>query len=73
GLVIPHLVRSVLGYNHGRLIPVSALSGALFLLVIDNIARGATYAEIPIGILTALIGAPLFATLFIMGNRYDHR
>lgn len=66
-------MRSVLGYNHGRLIPVSALSGALFLLVIDNIARGATYAEIPIGILTALIGAPLFATLFIMGNRYDHR
>lgn len=72
GLVIPHLIRSVLGCNHGRLIPASALGGALFLLIIDNIARSATYAEIPIGILTALIGAPLFALLFIMSRRYDN-
>ncbi|MEG1466435.1 MAG: iron ABC transporter permease [Hafnia sp.] len=71
GLVIPHLVRTLVGYNHGKLIPASALCGALFLLVIDNIARTLTYAEIPIGILTALIGAPLFAVLFIMSNRYD--
>ncbi len=72
GLVIPHLIRSVLGCNHGRLIPASALGGALFLLIIDNIARSATYAEIPIGILTALIGAPLFALLFIISRRYDN-
>ncbi|MFK3839573.1 FecCD family ABC transporter permease [Serratia sp. NPDC087055] len=72
GLVIPHLIRSVLGCNHGRLIPASALGGALFLLIIDNIARSATYAEIPIGILTALIGAPLFSLLFIMSRRYDN-
>ncbi|CAI0757504.1 FecCD family ABC transporter permease [Serratia grimesii] len=72
GLVIPHLIRSVLGCNHGRLIPASALAGALFLLIIDNIARSATYAEIPIGILTSLIGAPLFALLFIMSRRYDN-
>lgn len=72
GLVIPHLIRNVLGCNHGRLIPASALGGALFLLIIDNIARSATYAEIPIGILTALIGAPLFALLFIMSRRYDN-
>ncbi|MCS5772490.1 iron ABC transporter permease [Klebsiella variicola subsp. variicola] len=71
GLVIPHLVRTLVGYNHGKLIPASALCGALFLLVIDNLARTVTYAEIPIGILTALIGAPLFAVLFIMSNRYD--
>lgn len=71
GLVIPHLTRTLVGYNHGKLIPASALCGALFLLVIDNIARTVTYAEIPIGILTALIGAPLFAVLFIMSNRYD--
>ncbi|ECC9940315.1 iron ABC transporter permease [Salmonella enterica subsp. enterica] len=71
GLVIPHLVRTLVGYNHGKLIPASALCGALFLLMIDNIARTLTYAEIPIGILTALIGAPLFAVLFIMSNRYD--
>lgn len=71
GLVIPHLVRTLVGCNHGRLIPASALCGALFLLVIDDIARTLTYAEIPIGILTALIGAPLFSILFIMSNRYD--
>ena len=71
GLVIPHLVRTLVGYYHGKLIPASALCGALFLLVIDNLARTVTYAEIPIGILTALIGAPLFAVLFIMSNRYD--
>lgn len=71
GLVIPHLVRTLVGYNHGKLIPASALCGAVFLLLIDDIARTVTYAEIPIGILTALIGAPLFAVLFIMSNRYD--
>lgn len=71
GLVIPHLVRTLVGYNHSKLIPASAVCGALFLLVIDNLARALTYAEIPIGILTALVGAPLFAVLFIMSNRYD--
>lgn len=71
GLVIPHIVRAIVGYNHSQLIPASALCGALFLLVVDNIARAMTYAEIPIGILTALIGAPLFTVLFIMSNRYD--
>ncbi|HDS2561318.1 TPA: iron ABC transporter permease [Klebsiella aerogenes] len=71
GLVIPHLVRSLVGYNHGKLIPVAAVAGALFLLIIDNLARALTYAEIPIGILTALIGAPLFAILYIRGDRDD--
>lgn len=71
GLVIPHIARTFVGYNHCQLIPTSALCGALFLLSMDNIARAITYAEIPIGILTALIGAPLFTVLFIMSNRYD--
>ncbi|WP_252105470.1 iron chelate uptake ABC transporter family permease subunit [Escherichia coli] len=52
-------------------LPASAICGALFLLVIDNIARTLTYADIPIGILTVLVGAPLFSVLFIMNNRYD--
>lgn len=52
-------------------LPASAICGALLLLVIDNLARTLTYAEIPIGILTALVGAPLFAVLFIMSNRYN--
>lgn len=71
GLVIPHLVRSLVGYNHGRLIPVTALCGALFMLVIDTLARALTYAEIPVGILTALIGAPLFAFLYVRGRCHD--
>ncbi|MGK0552475.1 FecCD family ABC transporter permease [Enterococcus faecalis] len=71
GLVIPHLVRSIVGYNHGKLIPVSALIGALFLLVVDNLARSISAAEIPIGILTSLIGAPLFALLFIRSENHD--
>ncbi|MGK0607183.1 FecCD family ABC transporter permease [Enterococcus gilvus] len=71
GLVIPHLVRSLVGYNHGKLIPVSALMGAIFLIIIDDIARSISAAEIPIGILTSLIGAPIFAILFIRGGRND--
>jgi len=73
GLVIPHLVRALVGNNHGKLIPVSALCGALFLLVIDTLARALTYAEIPVGILSALIGAPLFAFLYVRGKSHDNR
>lgn len=71
GLVIPHLVRSLVGYNHGKLIPVSALMGAIFLLIVDDVARSISAAEIPIGILTSLIGAPIFAILFIRSGGDD--
>ncbi|HDR2565724.1 FecCD family ABC transporter permease [Enterobacter mori] len=73
GLVIPHLVRALVGNNHGKVIPITALCGALFLLVIDTLARALTYAEIPVGILTALTGAPLFAFLYVRGASHDHR
>lgn len=71
GLVIPHLVRTLIGENHGGLVPISALTGGIFLLLMDNIARSLFVAEIPIGILTSLIGAPLFGLLFILGGKDD--
>lgn len=63
GLVIPHMARALVGPDHGRLLPVSALLGAIYLLLVDNIARTATVAELPIGIITALIGVPFFALI----------
>lgn len=63
GLVIPHLARGLVGPDHARLLPVSALLGAIYLLFVDNIARTATVAELPIGIITALIGVPVFALI----------
>lgn len=63
GLVIPHLCRMMVGADYRKLIPASILMGATFLLVVDDIARLATTAEIPIGILTAFVGAPFFLFL----------
>jgi iron complex transport system permease protein len=63
GLVIPHLARMLVGPNHRILLPASALIGAIYTLLIDNLARAATAAEIPLGIITAIIGAPVFGYL----------
>lgn len=63
GLVIPHAARMMTGADHRTLLPVSALLGAIYMLLIDSIARSATAVEIPIGILTAIIGAPVFIGL----------
>ncbi|MBI9107015.1 MAG: iron ABC transporter permease [Spirochaetales bacterium] len=63
GLVVPHICRMIIGSNHTRLIPLSFLGGGCFLLGVDTIARTVISAEIPLGILTALIGAPFFAFL----------
>lgn len=65
GLVVPHLVRMMVGTDNRRVLPISVLLGASYLTVIDTIARSATSAEIPIGILTAIIGAPFFVLLLI--------
>ncbi len=64
GLVIPHLARMLVGAEHSRHLPVSALLGGIYLLAIDDIARTATDQEIPIGLLTSLVGLPVFAWLF---------
>ena len=63
GLVIPHLSRMLIGPDHTKMLPVTVLLGGLFLLVIDTIARAATTVEIPLSILTGLVGAPFFAWL----------
>ena len=63
GLVIPHLSRMIVGCDYRKLLPASMLMGASFLLIVDNISRLATTAEIPIGILTAFVGAPFFLYL----------
>ena len=63
GLVIPHLSRKLVGNDYRVLLPTSMLFGALFLLVVDDISRNLLATEIPIGILTAFIGAPFFLWL----------
>lgn len=69
GLVIPHLCRFVVGPNYLALLPCSMLTGGLFLLVVDDVARTLTAGEIPLGVLTAIIGAPVFIHLLFRGRR----
>ena len=63
GLVIPHIARLLIGNDHRTLIPASALMGSIYLLMIDTVARAATASEVPLSILTAMIGAPFFAVI----------
>lgn len=60
GLIIPHIIRMAVGPSHRLLIPLSAIIGAIFLLLADSVSRLALSVEIPIGILTSLIGIPVF-------------
>lgn len=61
GLVIPHIARLLFGSNNILIVPISALLGGIYLLIIDNVSRTLFSVEIPIGILTSLIGIPFFA------------
>jgi iron complex transport system permease protein len=63
GLVIPHAARLIVGHDHRRLLPACALLGAAFMVTIDTLARTVTAAEIPLGVLTAIVGAPVFGLL----------
>jgi iron complex transport system permease protein len=63
GLVMPHIARTIVGPNHEEMLPVATLLGGIFLLVADTAARSLTMAELPISVVTAFIGAPLFAYL----------
>jgi len=70
GLVIPHAVRMMTGVRHARLVPLSALSGALFLIAADVLSRTLIKGQVlPIGVITALVGAPVFALILLRGNR----
>ncbi|GEK81177.1 iron chelate uptake ABC transporter family permease subunit [Agrococcus baldri] len=69
GLVVPHAVRLVVGASHALLLPASGLAGAIVLLLADTVARAAfDPRELPVGIITALIGAPVFAALMLTGR-----
>lgn len=68
GLLVPHMVRFVTGPDNRSLIPVAMLSGALLLLGADTITRAVLPHEIPIGIITALIGGPVFCWIFKRGT-----
>lgn len=63
GLVIPHLSRRIVGNNYKYLMPAAMVLGAIFMLVVDNVSRNLLSVEIPLGILTAFIGAPFFIHL----------
>jgi len=64
GLIVPHLARMLVGPEHTRLLPAAAFLGGIYLLGMDDIARSLTEAEIPIGLLTSVVGTPIFALLF---------
>ena len=69
GLVVPHLARSLVGPDFARLIPAAAILGGGYLLLIDTLARTAAEVEIPLGILTAVIGTPFFIWLLASMQR----
>lgn len=63
GLLIPHICRMLFGSNNSLVIPASISFGAIFMIIIDTIARSAITSEIPISILTSIVGAPCFIYL----------
>ncbi|NMA92929.1 MAG: iron ABC transporter permease [Firmicutes bacterium] len=65
GLVVPHFARMVTGSNYGRLLPVSLLIGSAFMLLVDTVARMLLTVEVPLSIITAIVGAPFFFFLLV--------
>ena len=74
GLIVPHLMRYLVGPDNRRLLPASILAGAILLLLADTVTRAVLPVEVPIGVLTALIGGPFFCLIFRQkqrGRSYD--
>lgn len=69
GLIIPHVVRMIVGSDFTKILPVSALVGACFLLIMDDLSRCITINELPISIMTSLIGAPMFFAILFVNTR----
>ncbi|MDT3768145.1 iron ABC transporter permease [Gleimia hominis] len=69
GLVVPHLARMLVGSNYGRLMPATILLGSSFLLLVDTVARLLFTVEVPLGILTAIVGAPFFCVLLFRAQK----
>lgn len=69
GLVVPHMARFLVGPSFSGLLPVATLVGAGYVLVVDDVARTVTALDLPLGILTALVGAPFFVALLVKAGR----
>jgi iron complex transport system permease protein len=70
GLIVPHAVRILLGPDHRQLLPISSLAGAMFLVLADTLARVVVApAQLPVGVITAMIGGPFFLVLLVRHNR----
>ncbi len=69
GLVVPHVGRMLVGPDHRRLLPASMSIGASLMMVVDDLARTITDGEVPLGILTALIGTVLIMVLVYLNRR----
>lgn len=69
GLVVPHIARSLVGASYGRLTGASFLIGGLFLLLVDNMIRGTMAVDLPLGVMTALIGTPVFVALLAKSGK----
>lgn len=65
GLLVPHITRLIFGSDNTSLVPISAIFGGIFLMLTDNVARSVSSAEIPLSILTALVGAPLIGVIMV--------
>ena len=65
GLMIPHMARALVGADYGRLIPASAMLGATYLVLMDDLARSLLSMELPLGVVTSIMGAPFFVSLII--------
>lgn len=72
GLIIPHIARLLVGPNYKKLMPASLIIGATFLILVDDITRCVFPAEIPLGIITSIIGAPFFIILMFRGRYADN-
>lgn len=75
GLVIPHLSRLIVGENHTKLVPMSFVMGVVVMILVDNVARTLSVTEIPLSVITGIVGVPIFTLLLIKqrGDRNDFR
>ena len=71
GLIIPHISRKIVGPNHLRLLPLCVLIGGIFMMLVDTVARSTLAVEIPIGVITSLLGGPFF--LFMLRKRKNKK
>ncbi len=69
GMVVPHIARILVGANYSKLVPISFAIGGVFLLLIDNMIRGPIGVDLPLGVLTSLIGTPVFVVLLTRARR----